>query len=111
MFYYGQYMDDRMKTRTGIEFPVSEFEAGAMKRGMSYIAFSQVNLPQLMGWRYYICGSDIETLMSECNRFWTMKTGSIRGYWEMRRLDKKDLMLMDTSGRKPRECWGTQLTF
>ena len=110
MFYYGYYRDDRMKTRKGIEAALSDFEAGAIERGMSLIAFSQIDFPHLMGWRYFVCGNDVELLICECNRYWHHLSGGCRGSWEMFRLDRKDFLVRDTSGKK-KDLMGSQLTF
>lgn len=111
MFFYGYYLDEQMKTHKGSTGPLSEFQEGALERGMELIAFSLIDLPSLQGWRYFVVGSSVEALICECNRVWTHATGGCRGYWEMRRLDGHEFMVKDGSGRRGREMMGHQLTF
>lgn len=111
MFFYGLYRDFQMKTRKGIECPLREFELGAIERGMALIAFSQIDIPGLDGWRDLICGTDVESLICECNRHWLKVYGGLRGNWEMYRLDRLDFLVKDPSGKKSKELMGRQLTF
>jgi hypothetical protein len=112
MFYYGQYKDGLMKNSKGVQTILLNYEAGAIERGMVFIAFSLADLDELCGWRYFICGSELYTLLDECNRFWMNHVGFVpRGRWEINRLDRKNFIMCDTSGLRVREINGDQLTF
>ena len=112
MFYYGQYKSDRVRNSRGIESCLSNYEKGAIERGMCFIAFSQTDLYELMGWRHFICGSEIESLQMECQRFWNNQTRCIlRGKWEIRRLDHAQFMVSDMDAYRPREIISESLIF
>ena len=55
MFYYGQYKDGLMQNSKGVRTLLLNYEAGAIERGMVFIAFSLADLDELCGWRYFIC--------------------------------------------------------
>lgn len=112
MFYYGQYKDGLMQNSKGVRTLLLNYEAGAIERGMSFIAFSLADLNELCGWRYFICGSELYTLLDECNRFWMSQVGFVpRGRWEINRLDRRNFTVNDCSGLRMRELNGNQLTF
>jgi len=112
MFYYGQYREGLMRNSKGVETLLLNYEAGAIERGMVFIAYSQADLSELCGWKYFICGSELDSLLNECNRFWMNHVGFVpRGRWEINRLDRRNFIVNDYSGLRTRELNGNQLTF
>ena len=112
MFYYGQYKDGLMRNSKGVKTLLLNYEAGAIERGMVFIAFSLADITDLCGWKYFICGSELESLLDECNRFWMNHVGFVpRGRWEINRLDRKNFTVTDCSALRVRELNGNQLTF
>lgn len=112
MFYYGQYKNRIMRNSKGKETLLLNYEAGAINRGMNYIAFSLATLNELCGWRYFICGSELDSLLDECNIFWINRIGFIpRGRWEILRLDRRKFLVNDLNGLRYKELSGNQLTF
>ena len=111
MFFYGMYKSNLMQTPKGVIALLSDFETGSIERGMEYIAFSQIEFIHLDGWRHFICGCNVEDMVCECNRYWTKKTGEMKGRWMLYRLDRKSFIVKDHSGKKPKQYIVTELTF
>lgn len=110
MFYYGLYKDECMKNSKGKIILLSDYERGAIERGMEFIAFSRSDIPTLEGWRHLICGCDLEVLKDECRRSWRMKYGCT-GIWEVMRLDREDFVIINYASNPPKPINGNQLTF
>jgi len=111
MFFYGQFKDGMMRNSKGVQTLLAEYERGALDRGMCFIAFSLVDLYELHGWRYLICGSELEDLQMECQRFWNSQTDGIRrGKWDIMRLDRQPFTVSDRDSYKPKEFTGCSLT-
>lgn len=102
LFYYGLYQADQFKSKTGEISPLSDYELGAIDRGMEFIALHRPRHEETLdGWCYLICGESAESLMDECRRFWGCMSrerfGDVayRRDWLLRRLDRADFSMID----------------
>lgn len=112
MFYYGMYRDNVMRPiKSEKEMSLVKYEEGAIKRGMEFIAYSTTTVSDLNGWRFLICGKELESLLVECGLFWNRTIGiSPRGHWEIYRLDRQKFKVLVTKGRTLKESEGHQLS-
>lgn len=112
MFLYGLYKDDLVKGKNESHISLISYKKGAIERGFTLIAYSQLDAPGLFGWRHLVCGCEsAENLVIECNAVWHKATGKCRGFWEMFRLDGREFAVVDTGARKTQVVMEKDLTF